>query len=63
MTIIEVKWEIENTNDNLFDIIQDGLLVENMNNDNVHTLLDFKNIRMNCMSEGGNHLQLRNEFD
>ena len=31
------------------------------NHDNVHTFLDFKNIRMNYMSEG-EHFQLRNNL-
>ena len=45
--IIEDGWETENTNDYLFDNIHDGFLVDNVNHYNVHTFLDFKNIRMN----------------
>ena len=59
--IIEDEWETENTNEYLFDNIQDGFLVDNVNHDNVHTFLDFKNIRMNYMSEG-EHFQLRNNL-
>ena len=59
--IIEDEWKTENTNEYLFNNIQDGFLVHNMNNDNVHTFLDFTNIRMNYMSEG-EHFQLRNNL-
>ena len=59
--IIEDEWETENTNEYLFDNIQDGFLVDNVSHDNVHTFLDFKNIRMNYMSEG-EHFQLRNNL-
>ena len=60
--IIEDEWETENTNEHLFDNIQDGFLVDNVNHhDNVRTFLDFKNIRMNYINEG-KRFQLRNNL-
>ena len=58
---MEDKWETENTNDYRFDNIQDGFLVDNVNLGNVHTFLDFKNIRMNYMIES-EHFQLCNNL-
>ena len=58
--IKEDEWETEKTNDYLFDNIQD-FLVDNFNHNNSLTFLDFKNIRMNNMSEG-EHFQLRNNM-
>ena len=59
--IIEDEWDTKDTNKYLFDNIQDGLLVDNVNHDNVHAFLDFKVIRMNYMNEG-EHYQLRNDL-
>ena len=59
--IIEDEWDTKDTNEYIFDNIQDGFLVDNVNHDNVHTFLDFKAIRMNYMNEG-EHYQLRNDF-
>ena len=40
--IIEDEWETENTNEYLFDNIQDGFLVDNVNHDNVHTFFQLR---------------------
>ena len=56
--IKEDKWKTENIIDYLFENIQDGFLVDQVNHKKVHTFLDFKNIRMKYMIEGEN-FQLR----
>ena len=54
--IIEDEWDTKDTNEYLFDNIQDGFLV-----DNVHIFLDFKANRMSYMNEG-EHFQLQNDL-
>ena len=62
MTIEDKNWDTKDTNEYLFDNIQDGFLVENANDDNMHTFLDFKAIRMSYMNEDEHYYQLRNDF-
>ena len=59
--IIEDEWDTKDTNECLFDNIQDGFLVDNVNHNNVHTFLDFKAIRMNYINKS-EHYQLRNDL-